>query len=87
MQANVAEERSGKKKSGKAIAKKAGTRKKIKYPEVEVTPMITLLHYDRLHTLPIKLFEEGRAGHEVNTAPDWTIFNNTTSHPVMIMCG
>ena len=40
------------------------------YPEGAVTPMITPLHYDRLNTLPIELFEEGRAGHEVNMASD-----------------
>jgi len=40
------------------------------YPEGVVTPMISSLHTDRMNTLPIELFEEGRAGHEVNVASD-----------------
>jgi len=40
------------------------------YPEGVVTPMISSLHTDRINTLPIELFEEGRAGHEVNVASD-----------------
>lgn len=42
------------------------------YPEGVCTPMTSPIHTDRLNALAVELFEEGRAGREVNVACDTT---------------
>ena len=40
------------------------------YPESVSIPLTSMVHPERMGMLPIELFEEGRAGHEVNNASD-----------------
>jgi len=40
------------------------------YPVSIQIPLTSMVHPDRMGMLPIELFEEGRAGHEVNNASD-----------------